>query len=103
MSEPTQDKWRATIHGRLLPAAVMFVLWAVSIQARLLYLQVHKHDDLQARAENQSERTMDISAKRAEIVDRHGRVLAYSVDADSVFAVPSEIVDAPQAAKRRIA
>ena len=100
MSEPTQDKWRATIHGRLLPASVMFVLWAVSIQARLLYLQVHKHDDLQARAENQSERTMDISAKRAEIVDRHGRVLAYSVDADSVFAVPSEIVDAPQAAKR---
>ena len=29
---------------------------------------------------------MDISAKRGDILDRHGRVLAYSVDADSVYA-----------------
>src|SRR5687767_5187419 len=70
------------------------MLWAVGIQARLLYLQVHRHQDLQARAENQSARTMDISAKRGDILDRHGRVLAYSVDADSIYGVPSEIVDA---------
>ena len=76
----------------------MFVLWAVGIQARLLYLQVHRHADLQSRAENQSARTMDISAKRGDILDRHGRVLAYSVDADSVYGVPSEIEDAPKAA-----
>jgi cell division protein FtsI (penicillin-binding protein 3) len=72
----------------------------VGIQARLVYLQVHKHSDLQARAENQSERTMDISAKRGEILDRHGRVLAYSVDTDSVYGVPSEIGDASRAASR---
>ncbi len=78
--------------------AVMFVLWAGGIQARLIYLQVHKHSDLQARAENQSERTMDISAKRGEILDRQGHVLAYSVDADSVYGVPSEISDAPKTA-----
>ena len=40
---------------------------------------------------------MDISAKRGEILDRHGRVLAYSVDADSVYGVPSEIDDAAEA------
>jgi cell division protein FtsI (penicillin-binding protein 3) len=94
VSEPTSDKWRATIRSRLLVGAVIFVLWAVSIQARLLYLQVHRHQDLQARAENQSARTMDISAKRGDILDRHGRVLAYSVEADSVFGVPSEIKNA---------
>ena len=98
MSEPRPDKWRATISARLLVGAAIVVLWAVGIQARLLYLQVHKHEALQARAENQSERTMDISAKRGDILDRHGRVLAYSVDADTVYGVPSEIQNAGKAA-----
>src|SRR5688572_22163873 len=74
------------------------MLWAVGIQARLLYLQVHRHEDLQSRAENQSARTMDIAAKRGDILDRHGRVLAYSVDADSVYGVPSDIADAAKTA-----
>jgi cell division protein FtsI (penicillin-binding protein 3) len=94
VSESPSDKWRATVRSRLLVGAAVFVLWAAGIQARLLYLQVHRHADLQSRAENQSARTMDISAKRGEILDRHGRVLAYSVDADSVYGVPSEIDDA---------
>ena len=100
MSAPTSDNWRATIHRRLQCGAVIFLLWAVGIQARLVYLQVHKHSDLQSRAENQSARTMDISAKRGEILDRHGRILAYSVDSDSVYGVPSEIEDAGDTASR---
>jgi cell division protein FtsI (penicillin-binding protein 3) len=100
VTEPTKDKWRITIHGRLVVAAAFFVLWAASIQARLVYLQVHEHGDLQARAENQSERTMEISAKRGDILDRHGRVLAYSVDTDSVYGVPSEVADASKTASR---
>jgi cell division protein FtsI (penicillin-binding protein 3) len=98
VGEATSANWRATIRSRLLVGAAIFMLWAVGIQARLLYLQVHRHHDLQSRAENQSARTMDISAKRGDILDRHGRVLAYSVDADSVYGVPSEIDDAAQAA-----
>ena len=98
MSEPTSHTWRATIRSRLLVGAALFVVWAVGIQARLLYLQVHRHADLQSRAENQSARTMDISAKRGDILDRYGRVLAYSVDADSVYGVPSEIQNAAEAA-----
>ncbi len=86
------------IRSRLLFGAAILLLWAVGIQARLVYLQVHKHQDLQIRAANQSARTMDISAKRGDILDRHGRVLAYSVDSDSVYGVPSEIEDAKQAA-----
>jgi cell division protein FtsI (penicillin-binding protein 3) len=100
VSERTKDNWRATIHSRLFVAAVVFMLWAAGIQARLLYLQVHRHHDLQARAENQSARTMEISAKRGDILDRYGRVLAYSVDADSVYGVPSEIENAATAASR---
>jgi cell division protein FtsI (penicillin-binding protein 3) len=98
VTEPTKNDWRATIRGRLFVAAAMFIIWAAGIQARLLYLQVHRHHDLQSRAENQSARTMEISAKRGDILDRYGRVLAYSVDADSVYGVPSEIENAGKAA-----
>jgi cell division protein FtsI (penicillin-binding protein 3) len=98
VSELASDKWRVTIRSRLLVGAAIFVLWAVGIEARLLYLQVHRHEDLQSRAENQSARTMDIAAKRGDILDRHGRVLAYSVDADSVYGVPIDIEDAAKAA-----
>ena len=39
------------------------------------------------------------TAKRGDILDRDGRVLAYSVDADSIYAVPTEISDPDAAAQ----
>ena len=83
--------WRSTLSTRVLTAAALFVLWTVGIQARLVYLQVIDHADMQARADRQHMRTITAPAKRGEIVDRNGQMLAYSVDADSVFADPSEI------------
>ena len=83
--------WRSTLSTRVVTAAALFVLWTAGIQARLVYLQVIDHADLQARADRQHMRTIAAPAKRGEIVDRNGQMLAYSVDADSVFADPSEI------------
>ena len=83
--------WRTTLQSRLLASAVLFGLWTAGIQARLVYLQVVDHADMQARADRQHLRTISAPAKRGEILDRNGRVLAYSVDADSIFADPSEI------------
>ena len=45
------------------------------------------------RAERQQQRTIPAPAKRGDIVDRHGRVVAMSADADSIYAVPSELAD----------
>ena len=42
---------------------------------------------------------MTAPAKRGEIRDRNGRLLAYSVDVDSVYAVPAEIGDADRTAQ----
>jgi len=75
----------------VLAAAVLFSVWTAGIQARLVYLQVIDHTDMMARADRQHMRTLSAPAKRGEILDRNGHVLAYSVDADSVFADPSEI------------
>lgn len=42
--------------------------------------------------------TVPAPAKRGEIFDRTGRLLAYSVDADTIYAVPTEIADAGKTA-----
>ncbi len=94
------QRWRRTVRQRVIVAAALFGLWTAGIQARLVYLQVVDRADLTARAERQQQRTMELPAERGEIVDRHGRVLAYSVDADSIYAVPAEIGDAARAADR---
>src|SRR5437867_1534492 len=74
-------QWQAVIGRRVLGAAIVFMLWTVAIEARLVYLQVVQHDELVSRAERQQMRTVTAPAKRGDIVDRRGNVLAYSVDA----------------------
>ena len=71
-----------------------------AIEARLFFLQVIDHADLMARADRQQLRTLNPPAKRGEIVDRNGRVLAYSVDADTIAADPSEIDDPDDVARQ---
>ena len=93
MAEASNHRWRPTLKRRVLVAAVMFLLWAIGIEARLVYLQVFQHDELVARAERQTLRTLAAPAKRGDILDRNGRVLAASADVDSLYAVPSEIDD----------
>jgi cell division protein FtsI (penicillin-binding protein 3) len=93
LTDHTPDSWRRTLRRRLFAAAAGLLLWAVGIEARLVSLQVYRHAELQARAERQQMRTVAVPAKRGEILDRQGRVLAYSVDADSIYAVPTEIAD----------
>ncbi|HEX6051685.1 MAG TPA: penicillin-binding protein [Gemmatimonadaceae bacterium] len=90
--------WRPTLRRRVLVAGAILALWTIGIEARLVYLQIVAHDDLAARAERQQLRTLEVPAKRGEIYDREGRMLAYSVDADTVYAVPVEISDVKKTA-----
>ena len=92
--------WRPIMKRRVAMVAVLLALWVVGIEAKLVYLQIYQHADLVARAERQQERTQQSPAKRGDILDRRGRVLATSVDADTIYAVPTEIDDAADAAKR---
>jgi cell division protein FtsI (penicillin-binding protein 3) len=90
---PSLSEWRTTLQSRLVVTAIAFGVWTAAIEARLVYLQVVKHSEMVARANRQHLNTIDVPAKRGEILDRHGRVLAYSVDADTVFANPTEVED----------
>jgi cell division protein FtsI (penicillin-binding protein 3) len=92
------SSWRTTLTSRIVVAAVGLFVWSAGIEARLIYLQIYRHTELAARAERQQLRTVTASGKRGEILDREGHVFAYSVDADSIYAVPTEIADPAQAA-----
>jgi cell division protein FtsI (penicillin-binding protein 3) len=92
--------WRPILRRRLAVVATAIAVWVAAIETRLVYLQVFENADLVARAERQHERTQSAPAKRGDILDRRGRVLATSVDADTIYAVPSEIDNADGAAKK---
>jgi cell division protein FtsI (penicillin-binding protein 3) len=96
-SSPIPDAWRVTLRRRLVVVAVALGLWVGGIETRLVYLQIFDRADLLARAERQQERTQPVPAKRGDILDRRGRVMATSVDADTIIAVPNEIDDAADA------
>ncbi|MGH9386165.1 MAG: penicillin-binding protein [Vicinamibacterales bacterium] len=83
---------------RLAIGAAILATWAAVLEGRLVMLQVVKHDSLVARAEKQQMSRLDAPAKRGEIFDRRGRLLAYSVDADTIYAVPTDIGDAKKTA-----
>jgi cell division protein FtsI (penicillin-binding protein 3) len=94
------EAWQSTLRRRLSVVAALLALWVTGIEARLVYLQVFEKADLLARAERQQERTQPAPAKRGDILDRRGRVMATSVDADTIYAVPTEIDDAADAAAK---
>jgi cell division protein FtsI (penicillin-binding protein 3) len=70
-------------------------LWALIIGIRLVQLQVLTRDFFVTQGTQQSERTIKLDPRRGPILDRNGRALAVSVDAESLYAVP-ENVDDPQ-------
>jgi cell division protein FtsI (penicillin-binding protein 3) len=66
-------------------------LWAVTIGVRLFQLQVLDRSAFERQAARQSERTINLDPRRGLILDRGGRQLAVSVDAESIYAVPQDV------------
>jgi cell division protein FtsI/penicillin-binding protein 2 len=83
--------WRPTVKRRALCALAFLAVWAVTLEARLVMLQVVQHDSRLAEAIAQQESEIRPEAPRGDILDRDGRLMAYSVDADSIVADPSLI------------
>jgi cell division protein FtsI (penicillin-binding protein 3) len=83
--------WRPVVKRRALCALAFLAVWAVTLEARLVMLQVVQHDSRLAEAIAQQESEIRPEAPRGDILDREGRLLAYSVDADSIVADPSLI------------
>lgn len=92
--EPSfEAAWRRPFRSRLLIVVGLLAFWVVGIQARLAYLQVVKHDEYLAMAQNRQQMALRLEALRGDIVDRAGRMMAYSVEADSIAADPTKVGD----------
>lgn len=92
--------WREVLHPRVRLAACVMALWGVAIAGRLVQIQVVDHDFYVERAGNQQMRAIETPARRGELLDRGGRVLAYDVAADTVVAEPRRVADAAETARR---
>ena len=87
----TDRAWRRTIKSRLLVAVIGVTCWTAVIEARLFWFQVVQRDALVERAAAQQQEEVKAPARRGEILDRNGNILAFSVDADTLVAIPSEV------------
>jgi len=88
-----ENGWRPGLKARIVVLLAVTGFWTVSIAARLVQLQVFQHDHYSELAKKQQLREIEPTAKRGDIVDRHGRMLAYSVDAASLAVDPTEVED----------
>jgi len=88
-----------TSHKRLLQIFAFLAAWAVVVAARLVQVQIVRHDDYVSRAQRQQERTLALAPVRGSIVDARERVLAESVAAESIYADPQVIADRRATAK----
>jgi cell division protein FtsI (penicillin-binding protein 3) len=76
---------------RIRLVAGLFVILFLVIVGRAGYLQVVLAEDLRARAEQQQQRVVKLTAQRGTIYDRNGEELALSLELKSLYADPGQI------------
>ena len=77
--------------GRLLAAALFVLCCFGLLAARLVYLQVVRHDDLATQAESNRIAVLPVVPNRGLIVDRNGVVLASNYSAYTLEITPSRL------------
>ena len=80
-----------------LMGGMLFVGLALAL-GRAVQLQMFQAARLGSMATDQSQREMDVPARRGEILDRRGMSLASSVEVDSLWVDPSQLGDLRRAA-----
>ena len=63
----------------------------VGLGARAAYIQVLNNDFFQRQGEVRTNRTQELPANRGRILDRNGLILASSVPAPSIWAIPEDV------------
>lgn len=80
-------------HRRLLQVFALLAAWGVIVVARLVQVQLVRHDHYVAKAQRQQERTLALNPVRGSILDTRLRVLAESIAAESIYADPQAITN----------
>ena len=81
---------------RVVAATLLVLICFVLLAARLVYLQVVRHGDLQEQAENNRTAIVPIVPNRGLILDRNGIVLASNYSAYTLEITPSKVAHLEQ-------
>jgi len=76
---------------RIFVLSLLVVGCFVLLLARLMYLQIWRHDDLRAQAENNRTSIVPVVPNRGLILDRNGVVLASNYSAYTLEIMPSKV------------
>jgi penicillin-binding protein 2 len=83
----------AQFRTRVLAAGLAVLVAFGLLAARMVYLQVMRHDDLLAQAESNRTAVLPVVPNRGQILDRHGRVLATNYSAYTLEITPAKVED----------
>jgi len=93
MKEPSQHQLRIKI------AAGFIFAFLIACAIKAFWLQVIVADKYSKKALSEIITCVNLPAKRGQILDRNGKVLAMSIDVASVYANPHKILNKTQTAK----
>ena len=94
------DREASDPRRRAMFVALGLVAWMAIVGLRLVQLQITRYTELSTRAKNQQLGTVETSPTRGLLLDRQGRELARSVDTESFYADPREILNVNETARR---
>jgi cell division protein FtsI (penicillin-binding protein 3) len=89
-------RWRTDVKRRVVVLLCALGLWSIGLEARLIHLQVFRHDEMVKRASEQQHAILKLIPARGDIIDRNGQILAYTVEGAELVADPSSIEDVPE-------
>ncbi|CAB3796551.1 putative peptidoglycan D,D-transpeptidase PenA [Paraburkholderia caffeinitolerans] len=91
MLSPKLPAWRSKF--------VVFVLFAAfaALAGRALWVQIVNHDFYVKQGQKRYQRTLELDAMRGRIVDRHGALLAVSLETFEIWANPKVLDEAAYA------
>ncbi|MEN6350657.1 MAG: stage V sporulation protein D [Syntrophomonas sp.] len=81
-----------TVRKRIATLFFLFTLGFFFLGGRIFWVQFVRGAELSAKALQNRMRDVPVESKRGIIYDRNGHELAISVSADSVYAIPAEII-----------
>lgn len=83
---------------RLLLVLGLCLTMLITLVCRLAYVQLVIGPELGQKAEDSWRREIPFTAKRGEIQDRNGVVLAYNISTPTIWAIPAQVEDASRTA-----
>jgi cell division protein FtsI (penicillin-binding protein 3) len=89
-----------TSRRRLVLLSLLLGGWTAAVTARLVQIQILRHDHYVNRATKQQERILALPPARGSILDSRGRILAESVAAESLYADPQAVTNPGDVATR---